>query len=134
MRGLNDLTGSSLFNVRCVSNAELHCRRRTLPLPLFRPTQNVSKGPVFARLRSIRCRLLCCGGRPGAAATDGAARGCGAVPIPHTGEENTPKPRGGGPKMICLELVFKKKIVGAVSFCCGVSVLLRERLIVSQAG
>ncbi len=39
--------------------------------------------------------------------------------------------------MICLELVFKKKIVGilgAVSFCCGVSVLLRERLIVSQAG
>ena len=35
--------------------------------------------------------------------------------------------------MICLELVFKKKIVGAVSFCCGVSVLLRERLIVSQA-
>ena len=54
--------------------------------------------PVFARLRSVRCWLLCCGGRRGAAATDGAARGCGAVPIPHTGEENTPKPRGGVPK------------------------------------
>ena len=34
---------------------------------------------VFARLRSIRCRLLCCSGRHGAAAADGAARGCGAV-------------------------------------------------------
>jgi hypothetical protein len=52
---------------------------------------------VFARLRSIRCRLLCCGGRRG-----------GAVPIPHTGEENTPKPRGGSQNDL-LRTGFQKK-------------------------
>ena len=39
---------------------------------------------------------LCCGGRRGAAAGDGAARGCGAVRmLPAKGEENTPKERKG---------------------------------------
>ena len=85
MEGCFHLSAADRLSELCYSHSHIVTERAT----------------VLARLRSIRCRLLCCGGRRGAAATDGAARGCGAVPIPHTGEENTPKPgkpRGGVPK------------------------------------